>query len=158
MRISRNLAILLLILLAVGVAAFAAMRLLREPPGDEERIRAIVDAAVRAAEERRPGDVVAAVSDRFQGQGLGRRELKQMVTAQLLRGSWNTVIPVSVRVDVDGDRARLVVDAALVRGAKGEGILGKLPESGDSWRIDATLEREGGAWKVVSATWQPHSD
>jgi len=30
-----------------------------------------------------------------------------------------------------------------------------LPEAGDTWRIEATLEREKDGWKVVSARWSP---
>ena len=38
---------------------------------------------------------------------------------------------------VSGDRAEAVVDAALVRGGRGEGMVARLPEAGDTWRIDA---------------------
>ena len=47
-----------------------------------------------------------------------------------------------------------MLDAALVRGGKGEGIVARLPEAGDTWRIDAALEREKDGWKVVSARWR----
>jgi hypothetical protein len=98
------------------------------------------------------------VSERFQGEGaeagMGRRELQQLVTYQTLRGSWNAVVPLSTRIEVDGDRARAVVDVALVRGASGEGIAGRLPEAGDTWRIEAGLEREKGEWRAVTARWR----
>jgi hypothetical protein len=61
---------------------------------------------------------------------------------------------VATRVKVDGDRAEAVVDLALVRGARGEGIAGRLPEAGDTWRIEAALEREKEGWRVVAARWR----
>jgi hypothetical protein len=153
MKISRNVAIFVLGSL-VALGALVAIRALREAPSDEDRIRALFEQAAKAVEEKRPGDAMAAVSERFQGEGMGHRELRQFITYQALRGSWNAVLPVAARVKVTGDRAEAVVDAALVRGGKGEGIVARLPEAGDTWRIDASLERENGGWKVVSARWR----
>jgi hypothetical protein len=153
MRISRNLAIFVLVALA-ALGSVVAFRALRAGPTDEERIRALFEQAARAVEEKRPADAMAGVSERFQGEGMGYRELKQFITFQALRGSWNAVLPVAARVRVSGDRAEAVVDAALVRGGRGEGMVARLPEAGDTWRIDASLEREKEGWKVVSARWR----
>jgi hypothetical protein len=157
MRISRTLVVAFLVALVTG-GALLAWRGLRAGPSDEDRIRALLDRASRAVEEKRPGDLMEAVSERFQGEGMGRRELQQFVTYNTLRGSWNAVIPVATRVRVDGDRAEAVVDVALVRGGRGEGIAGRLPEAGDTWRLEAGLEREKEGWRVVSARWQRASD
>jgi hypothetical protein len=157
MRISRSFAVAVLVALVI-VVALVAWRGLRAGPSDEDRIRALLDRASRAVEEKRPGDLMEAVSERFQGEGMGRRELHQFVTSNTLRGSWNAVIPVATRVQVDGDRAEAVVDVALVRGGRGEGIAGRLPEAGDTWRVEAGLEREKVGWRVVSARWQRASD
>ncbi len=137
--------------LATGVVAWWA---LRPGPTDEERIRALLDGAARAVEARRPGDVLSAVSESFEGEGMRRRELAQLVTYEVLRGSWNAVLPVATRVEVDGDRATALVDAALVRGGAGAGLAGRLPEAGDTWRIEATLAREPDGWKVTRARWR----
>jgi hypothetical protein len=59
-------AALALVLLAAGSAALA-WRALRTPPGDEEQIRSLLDRAARAAEEKRVGDAVEDVSERFRG-------------------------------------------------------------------------------------------
>jgi hypothetical protein len=64
------------------------------------------------------------------------------------------VVPVVVGVEVAGDRAEASADVALARGAGGEGLMGRLPEEGSAWRIDASLEREKGGWKVVAARWR----
>jgi hypothetical protein len=152
-KIPRSVAIIALVAAAAAIGA-VAWRQLRPGPSDEDRIRALLDRAVRAVEEKRPADVMDGVSERFEGQGMGRRELHQFIAYNALRGSWNAVVPLSTRVQVDGDRAEAVVDAALVRGARGEGIAGRLPEAGDTWRIEAELEREKEGWRVVSARWR----
>jgi hypothetical protein len=154
MRISRNLAIFVLVALAV-LGSAVAFRTMRQGPTDEERIRALFDEAARAVEEKRPGDAMAGVSERFQGEGMGHRELRQFITFQALRGSWTAVMPVAAKVEVAGDRATAEVDAVLVRGGQGEGVAARLPEAGDAWRIDASLEREKDGWRVVSARWRP---
>jgi hypothetical protein len=154
MRISRNIAIFVLVAVAV-LGSVVAFRTMRQGPTDEERIRALFDEAARAVEEKRPGDAMAGVSERFQGEGMGHRELKQFITFQALRGSWTAVMPVAAKVEVAGDRATAEVDAVLVRGGKGEGVAARLPEAGDAWRIDASLEREKDGWRVVSARWRP---
>ena len=157
MRISRSFAVAVLVAL-IMVGALLAWRGLRAGPSDEDQIRALLDRASRAVEEKRPGDVMEAVSERFQGEGMGRRELHQFVTYNTLRGSWNAVILVATRVQVDGDRAEAVVDVALVRGARGEVMAGRLPEAGDTWRVEAGLEREKEGWRVVSARWRRAGD
>jgi hypothetical protein len=147
-------------LAALAVAALVilggawAWRALRPGPSDEERIRALFLDAARAAGERRVNDVVAAVSERFRGQGLDRAGLKQLVAYHALRGSWNAVVPLDVAVEVSGDRAEASADVALARGAAGEGVVGRLPEEGSAWRIEASLEREAQGWRVVSARWR----
>jgi hypothetical protein len=47
-----------------------------------------------------------------------------------------------------------VVDVALARGAGGEGVVGRLPEDGAAWRIEAVLEREPGGWRITAARWR----
>ena len=153
MKISRNVAVFVLGSL-VALGALVAFRALREGPTDEDQIRDLFEQAAKAVEEKRPGDAMAAVSERFRGQEMGYRELKQFITFQALRGSWNAVLPVAARVNVAGDRAEAVLDAVLVRGGQGGGIVARLPEAGDTWRIDAVLEREKDGWKVVSARWR----
>jgi len=139
-------------LLAAGIGAW---RLSRTPPSDEELVRALFDRAARAAEEKRAGDAVADVSERFRGQGLDRRELQRFVAFQALRGDWNAVAILGSRVEVEGDRARAVVDAALVRSGSGPALADRLPAAGSTWRIETSLEREDGRWRVTGASWRP---
>jgi len=139
---------------AVAVARLAAP----PPPTDEERIRALLDEAARAAVERRIGDVVAAVSERFQGEGLDRRGVKQLVAAHVLRGEWVGVSISGVSVAVDGERARAIADAVLSRSlGDGKALADLLPGEASAQRFDLAFEREPEGWRVVGARWRPIS-
>ncbi len=149
--------------LAVAVAALAAALVLglwrpwREPLSDEERIGALFLSAARAVEEKRVGDAVEGVSERYRGEGLDRRGLKQLVAAQVLRGEWVSVTVAGTRVKLQGDAAEAVVDVVLARSGRGARLADLLPEQASASRLDCRLEREQGQWRVVSAARRPIS-
>lgn len=132
-----------------------AARLLRPAPSDAERIQALLASAAAAAEERRAGEVVRDVSDRFSGEGLDRQGLRQFVTYQILRGQWVAVTIAGTRLEVEGDVARAAVDVALARGGPGTRLADLLPAGGSVHRLQLRLEREPEGWKVVRARWRP---
>lgn len=145
-----------LVLVALGLAAAAAgwwVASRPPPPGDEARILALFEEAARAAEARRAGDAVAGVSETFQGQGMGRRELKQLVAAQALGGRWVAVKVAGAQVAVDGDGASARVLLLLSRGGAGGAPADLLPSQASAWRVETRLRREAEGWKVVSAAW-----
>jgi hypothetical protein len=149
--------VLLVALLALA-AAGAAWRLARPPPPtDEELIRTLYDEAVKAAEERRVSDAVAGLSERFSGQGLDKRDVKQLVAAHTLRGNWLVVRIAGLRVEVTGDRARAVLDLVASRAGAGKALADLLPADGSAWRIDCRLEREPEGWRIGGATWVEES-
>jgi hypothetical protein len=136
------------------LAAGAAWRLTRPPaPSDEELIGSLYADAVRAAEERRVSDAVAGLSERFQGQGLDRQGVKQLVAAHALRGQWLLVRIAGLRTEVTGDSARAVLDLVATRAGAGQALADLLPADGNAWRIDCRLEREPAGWRIVAATW-----
>jgi hypothetical protein len=145
---------------AVGLTAAAALALWRpwrDPPGDEERIAALFPAAARALEEKRVGDAVEAVSERFRGEGLDRRGLKQLLAALVLRGQWVSVTVAGSRVRLEGDAAEAVVDVVAARSGAGARLADLLPEQASANRLTCRLERESGEWRVVSAARRPIS-
>jgi hypothetical protein len=150
---------LFLALAAAALAGLGAWRLLREPaPTDEERIRALLDGAARAAEERRVGDAVEPVSERFRGEGLDRRGVKQLVAFHALRGESVAVSVAAARIRILDDRsaARANVDVVLARGAgKGKALEALLRGEASVHRFACRLEREDGDWRIVEATWTP---
>jgi hypothetical protein len=145
--------------IALALAGVVAWRLLAPAARtDEELVRALFEDAARAAEERRVADAVEGVSERFQGGGLDRRGVKQLVAYHVLRGEWVTVSIGGARIRVDGDRARANVDAVLARGAaKGKSLAALLPGEASAHRLECRLEREEAGWRIVEASWRPVS-
>lgn len=141
----------------LAAAVLAVWRPWREPPSDEERIAALFLEAARAVEEKRVGDAVEAVSERYRGEGLDRRGVKQLVLAQVMRGEWVSVTVAGTRIRVEGDGAEAVVDVVLARGGTGARLADLLPEQANVNRLTCRLERESGEWRVVSATRRPIS-
>lgn len=145
------------LLVAVPLAAVAAWllagRLLGSPgPSDEEQIRALFAAAAQAVGEKRVSDAVAGLSERFRGAGgWTRREVQQVIAGQVLRGEWLAVTIAGDSVEVEGDRARAALHLVVARSGKGASLAGLLPQDGAGLAVEAELEREAGAWRVVSA-------
>lgn len=149
-----------LILVAAGLAVAAVVAVVArrgEPETDEERIRALFGAAALAAEEKRIGDVVEGVSERFAEAGLDRQGVKRLVAGMVLRGDWVSVTIAGVAVGVEGDRARVNVDVVTARGGKGRALADLAPQEAAAHRIACRLEREDGTWRVVGARWDPIS-
>jgi len=146
----------------VAAALAAAVCLLRRPPArtPEQRILAMLDQAAHAAEQRKVGEVVEVLSDRFQGGGqgtsMGRDEVRRLIAFELLRGQWISVTISSAKVIVDGRRARAAVDAVLSRGSeRGRGLGALLPGDAAVHRFQLELEEEApGRWRVVSGGWR----
>lgn len=137
----------------VLVAAVVAIRAGREPESDEDRIRALFSEAALAAEEKRIGDVVEGVSERFAEGGLDKQGLKRLVAGMVLRGDWVSVTIAGIAVSVEGDLARANVDVVTARSGKGKALADLLPQDGAAQRIACRLEREKDGWRVVGATW-----
>ncbi len=149
-------------LLLFGLAGLALLgawlawrHLTRPEPDDEERIRALFVDSARAAEERRAGDAVAPLSERFRSEGgWDRAEVKRAIAGAALRGAWVAVSVAGDRIEVEGDRARAALHAVAVRSGRGRALSELLPQEATALRIDARLEREDGAWRVVGASWR----
>ncbi|HEU4383803.1 MAG TPA: hypothetical protein VFR85_09910 [Anaeromyxobacteraceae bacterium] len=151
-------AVLAVAALALAAAAAVALwRPWREPPSDEERITALFLEAAKAVEDKRVGDAVEAVSERYRGEGVDRRGVKQLLLAQVLRGEWVSVTVAGTRVKLSGDGAEAVVDVVLARSGKGTRLAEVLPEQANVNRLTCRLERESGEWRVVSGSRRPIS-
>ncbi|HET9595732.1 MAG TPA: hypothetical protein VFP65_09140 [Anaeromyxobacteraceae bacterium] len=144
-----------LVAVAAAALAWVGWRALRPAPSDEAQIRALLERAAEAAGEKRVGDAVADLSDRFQGEGLDRQGAKQLVALHVLRGTWVSVAVTGARIAPEGDAARAAVDVLLSRGGKGARLADLLPEQASVHRFQLALEREPGGWKVVRARWRP---
>lgn len=147
--------VLLSVLLAA--AASAAFLFTRHRPTDEEQIQSLIHEAARAAEEKRIGDAVRSLSERFEAHGLDRQSAKQLVAFHVLRGTWVSVTVARAKVEVEGDAARAAVDVVMGRSGKGEALAQLLPEAGSIHRFGLWLSREPDGWKVTRAVWRPVS-
>jgi hypothetical protein len=148
--------LLLAVLVVAAAAAVLVARRSGSPPTDAERIRALLDRAARAAEERKPGEVVEVLSERFRGQGLDRMEVKRIVALHVLRAEFVSVSISGAAIDVDGDAARANVDAVLARASgRGKALAELLGGEAQAHRFRLRLEREDGEWRVVTAEWRP---
>lgn len=152
---SRRAVLLAVAALAAAALVVVALRLGGTKPSDEELVRALFEDAARAAEEKRVGDAVLGVSERFLGHGLDRTGVKRLVAFHVLRGEWVSVSIAGAKVAVDGDRARASVDAVLARGSgKGKALAALLPGEASAHRFALRLEREEEGWRIVEAEWR----
>jgi hypothetical protein len=148
------------VVLAVAVAAIGALALARllasDGRTDEDLIRVLIEDGARAAEEKRIGDAVAGLSERFRGEGLDKSEVKRLVAFHVLRGESVSVSIAGSRIRVEGARARAGVDTILVRGSgRGKALASLLPNEAGAHRFDLALEREEDGWRIVAADWRP---
>ncbi len=135
----------LLLLLAVAAALLAGC----STPPDEARLRRTIAEMQQAAEARKPGDVVEAVSDDFAGSnGLDRDRLRRLLQAAMLRNQQIGVTLGPLDVAVDGDRAT-VRFVAMTTGGRG----GLIPERARGYRVVSEWRIEDGEWRVVRADW-----
>jgi len=149
--------LLLLAAVALAVAAGLWVATRPEPPADEALVLSLLEDGARAAEARKPSEAVAGISEDFRGGGLGKRELRQLVAVNGLRGSWVAVKLAGVRVAVDGDAASARFGLVLSRGGPGTAVADLLPDRAGAWRVEARLRREPEGWRVVGATWREAS-
>lgn len=118
----------------------------------EDEIRALVDEAETAAEERDASALRGLVADDYSDRG-GRAagDLRAILHGWLVAHPSVQLITRIDSIEIDGRelaRARVTV-----------GMLGR--EAGDSWelagdvyRLDLRLAREDGEWRVIRAEWQ----
>jgi hypothetical protein len=146
-------------LLAAGIG-WAIWRRAAPPPSDEALVRALLAEATRAAAERRPSDVVAAVAETFRGPGgMTRDEARRVVAGAVLRGGWVSASVAGAALALEGDAGRANVDVVLARGAgaAGKAIAALLPEEASVHRFALVLARGRDGWRVVEADWRPVS-
>jgi hypothetical protein len=146
----------LIALVLAGVAVVAVLVLWPKAPQDpEDQIRALVVSCVEGIEKHNVSTLSDAIADDFHGpEGLGAREIRQVVAGQVLRDR-ETVAVFNPTLDVtlhsqDAAEFTGVFLFSRTKDLKPESI-------GSAYRIEAKLERRDGAWKIVSASYKPIS-
>lgn len=147
----------------LGFALVAAAILLavvlwprRSPASPDELIRQTVIKMARAAERKDVGYVMEPVSERFTFEEGGKRELHQLLAAQLLRGNWLRVFIVDMSVAVTS-ATTASFSGKLIFGRSRAETLSQLAKESEisSYIIEAKLEKERDEWKFVSARRRP---
>ncbi len=119
-----------------------------EKPSDEQQIRLLVARAAAGAEHRNAGEVLEPLAEDFHGpSGTSKAEVQQLVMGQFLRDRGAIVVlNPSLDVKVTGAAATLHGTFVLTSSAGDQGNAKRL-------ELDAALEKRGGAWRIVTATW-----
>jgi hypothetical protein len=117
---------------------------------DEVRIRAALESMQKAAEARRPADVLEHVAADFTGNNgdMDRDSLSQLLRLQLLSRQGVSVVSGPVEIVIDDDRATAKFDVTL-SDRSGRWI----PGGSETYRIVSGWRREGSDWLCYNATW-----
>ncbi|MSQ03680.1 MAG: hypothetical protein EXR71_17640 [Myxococcales bacterium] len=147
-----------LVLVVAGLAvAGSVCWLLRGPQSDADRIRATIHEVVAGAEAGDVGDVLAPVSQSFQGSarghGFDKAGLRTLLGAQFLRRGPLFIVLGEIAVEIEGERATASFEAVMAESP--EALTEILPIAADQWQFAVTLAREDGGWLVTGATGRP---
>ena len=117
---------------------------------DEERIRAALESMQKAAQARRPADVLEHVAADFTGNNgdMDRDSLAQLLRLQLLSRQGVNVVSGPVEIVIDDDRATAKFDVVL-SDRSGRWV----PGGSETYRIVSGWRREGSDWLCYNATW-----
>jgi hypothetical protein len=143
----RRLAATLLVLLAACSA---------RPETPEEKVRAVLTAVEKAAEDRDVAALLEHVSESYRdARGNDRQALAQLATFHFLqnRGVHLFVEIRQVVVEIPGEARAAAVVAMAGRPIASAEALPSLHAS--LYYFDVELREEAGGWRIVRATWSP---
>ena len=118
---------------------------------DEEEINKLIDTAIISVENGKTGNLMALISDDFQGSGVNsRREFKALLLFYFRSHQEINIMLLNRQITIDQTAA--VVDlSALLTGHGRRGAI--IPEQGEHVNIKLELQKNG-QWEVVAAYWQ----
>ena len=117
---------------------------------DEAQVRAAIASVAEAAEQRAAGDVVAPLSEDFDGNGgeLDRRALGNLVRVFALRGEHIGVSVGPIAVERRGERLLATMTVTLTGGGR------LLPNQAGVYRVRSAWRQQDGRWLCYTATWE----
>lgn len=121
-----------------------------EPQGSEAQVRAQLEKLAHAVEDRDPGDVYALLAPDFSGpSGMDRDRARAYASVMMRRYTDMGVHWTVDEMDIQDDRARVLVSVVLTGNAGGRGFggRGRLMDVETGWRYT------DGEWLLVSARW-----
>ena len=134
----------LVIAVLVGLGVYFAWP--KEKLSPEDEIRALVARMIQRAEKRDAAGVVDGLSETFSGQGMGKREVKQLALGQFFGGHQivvlNPLLDVTVKSPTEGS-------------FKGTFLFGRdgAEPSGSRYTIEAEVQKGSDGWQITSASW-----
>ncbi|MDE2155555.1 MAG: hypothetical protein KGJ32_06620 [Xanthomonadaceae bacterium] len=122
----------------------------RHTPG-EVQVREAIAAVARAAQAGAAGDVVAPLSDDFDGNAgeLDRSALANMVRLVALRGEHVGVMLGPIAVEHRGARMVATFKVTLSSGGR------LFPDRLGIYQVESAWRREDGGWRCYTASWKP---
>lgn len=135
----------LLIVLALCVTGLPGCR---HTP-DEAQVRTAIAAVAQAAEASAASDVVAPLSDDFDGNAgeLDRRSLANMVRLIALRGEHIGVTMGPVAIEHRGERMVATFTVTLSSGSH------LLPDQMGLYKVESAWRKQDGRWRCYTASW-----
>lgn len=117
---------------------------------DEAQVRMAIASAAQAAETNSAGDVVAALSDDFDGNAgeLDRRSLANMVRLIALRGEHIGVTMGPVAIDHRGERMVATFTVTLTSGSH------LFPDQLGVYEVESAWRKDDGEWRCYTASWK----
>jgi hypothetical protein len=123
--------------------------------GDEERVKAVIEAARTAAVDRDTAGVLEQIDDDYRDpDGRTKREIRALLLYQFLRNRSLTISVIAPKVVVSGDLAAVRARVVLT-GSEGGGLF---PDSASGRDFDLRFARRGPDWRLVSASWSEPGD
>ncbi|OOG42131.1 hypothetical protein [Rhodanobacter sp. C05] len=117
---------------------------------DEAQVREAIASIAHAAESNAASDVVAPLSDDFDGnQGeLDRRALANMVRLIALRGEHIGVTTGPVTLEHRGERMVATFTVTLTSGSH------LLPDQMGVYQVESAWRKDDGQWRCYTASWK----
>lgn len=132
------------------LVAFCLTSLSCKKTPDEDIIRAHVQAALTAVNEKKPADVVEHAADDFKGpRKADLRETRRTITGFLLTRGWVRALERKLDVTVEGDTAHVDLEVVLAEGKAIEKIEDVVPTNATVLDVDLDLERRDDEWLFV---------
>ncbi len=147
MRSMRN-AVLVFLAVNAIIPFFACTR-----KTEDEKIRNVIEAVRKAAEDRNVKDVLAHVDKNYRDpQGNDFQGVRSLLLYYYFHNQKITIVVSNVETTVEGRSAKASFQAIFAGGSGASG--GILPEGLSAYRFDVSFSKDGDDWKIASAAWE----
>src|SRR5689334_1929006 len=115
---------------------------------EEDRVKAVIRAAVTAGNEKKAGEVVRNAAPSFKGPGESDvNECRRILIGVFLQNEWMHTFERNLAVRVEGDTAQAELGVAIARGKQVERIEDVAEADLDLLIFDLELAKLDGDWK-----------